>query len=375
MTPSTTKEQQIFEHEKTTQPGLASNIRQAVLEGLSLPVAVVNDDGELKEANTLFNQFVNADEQIYDGVRSLTDNIIPVDHERISAALSACLAADLQNQHLKTAILTPGGKITRVRIELKRIPNSRKIVVTIFDIHNQSRTEDDLSKRAEELENLFYLISHNMKSPILSIQGFVKLIAESSESKMDEEMARYISRIGHNADRISRMIQNILDYSQASRDDFNLKEVNLQNILFSIKAECLPRIKESSIELHIAENPPKFMADQKSIYSVFYNLVENAIKYIGAPQHPKIEVGWEEKNRFYVFWVKDNGPGIPERFHESVFELFERALAPGSTEGTGVGLAIVKRIIERHSGCVRLASDANGTTIFFSLPKKISSPT
>ncbi|MFQ5825518.1 MAG: ATP-binding protein, partial [bacterium] len=125
-----------------------------------------------------------------------------------------------------------------------------------------------------------------------------------------------------------------------------------------------------NIKLEIASDLPTVLANREDLITIYYNLFDNAIKYLGDNKNPKIEVGWEEQKNFYVFWVKDNGIGVSKEFQEKVFDLFHRGSASRKIEGTGVGLAIVKRIVERHRGVIRLSSDiGKGSTVYFTLPK------
>lgn len=345
---------------------------RSAFQGLASPAVVINSDADIKDANAAFQTLVGVNRSLEGTNASLFDYTIPGDHERISAALVASVTPDCEVPFIETALVTLEGHLRRVRIHLNRLPGTQRIIATVLEKTGDTESQSELKQRTDDLENLFYLISHNLKSPIVSIQGFARLLLENQDISLDAESERYLQRVKLNADKMNLMIQDILTFSRLSSRDIKPRDVDLLAIIDGIRAECFFKVRERKIDFVVAPDLPTVTADPKGIAAVFHNLVENSIKYMGQPEDPKIEIGWEEKRRFFVFWVKDNGPGVPEKFHESVFELFERALAPGSTEGTGVGLAVVKRIVERHGGFVRLSNAQDrGTQVYFTLPKII----
>jgi len=187
----------------------------------------------------------------------------------------------------------------------------------------------------------------------------------------DDELDHYLQRIQKNTERMNTMVHDILAFSKVSKKDYNFSELMLADIINSIFTEHYFRLKEKHIKLCIPSDLPSLIANKEGLTTVFENLLDNAIKYMGENENPVIEIGWENKKRFLVFWVKDNGVGLPKEYQSKVFNLFERGDIDKkrTIEGTGVGLAIVKKIVELHGGMVKLSSEPNrGTTVYFTLP-------
>jgi signal transduction histidine kinase len=227
----------------------------------------------------------------------------------------------------------------------------------------------------EELENFVYVISHNLKTPIVSIQGFANLLLEELGPILDHEHLHFLERIRKNAALMDKMIHDLLEFSRLGRSPAKFEMVNAKDIVQSVIDEMHYLDQAHDVEFLLPVEPaglPCLYADASGLRTVFENLLNNAVKYRrpGAPL--RIEAGWEEQSRFHVFWVRDNGMGMDPAFHAKAFDLFQRGPNVRQIQGTGVGLAIVRRIVENHKGLVRLDSKpGEGTTIYFTIPKKI----
>jgi len=301
---------------------------------------------------------------------SLLDVMVPVDYDEFSGLLESVIHCGLPSASLDTRLVDGKNLGVERRVTVSPLEDGEHFIATFHDVPAGGSTHAELKQRAQDLENLFYLISHNLKSPAVSIQGFARLLMDEGAGLSRADSNHYLERIRKNGERMDAMLQDLVAYSRVAKGGFNPETVSLADVMEGIRAELLFKIREREVEFKVAANLPTVFADREGIRSVFYNLIENAIKYAGEARPPVVEVGWEAKQRFLVFWVRDNGPGIHEKFHESAFDLFERAAAPAHVEGTGVGLAIVKRIVEGHGGHVRLSSAVNrGTQVFFTLPK------
>jgi PAS domain S-box-containing protein len=239
------------------------------------------------------------------------------------------------------------------------------------DMTEQRRAEEEIRRKSEELENFVYLISHNLKAPIVSVQGFASLLMSEGEELEPDQRQRYLDRILKNLTHMQQMIHDLLEFSRIGRIERKREVVDLQQLVESLVDEMRLQLMEKRIAVEVPHDLPRLSCDRDGLAAVFSNLLSNAVKYIGTTEEPKIEIGWEDKGRFYVFWVRDNGIGIEPKYQEKVFELFHRGGADRRVEGTGVGLAIVKRIVENHGGVVRIAAEpGDGTTVYFSIPKK-----
>jgi signal transduction histidine kinase len=241
-------------------------------------------------------------------------------------------------------------------------------------LKNDKAHFDGLRRSAmEDLENFVYVISHNLKTPVASIQGFANILQEEVGPALEMEHQHFLERIQKNAATMEKMVLALLEFSRVGRATIKLERVDINALVRSVIDEMCWRGQDSEVEFVFprqAEEPPSLLADVAELKIVFDNLISNAVKYRRPEALLRIEIGWEEQPRFYVFWVRDNGMGMDPAFQAKAFDLFQRAPNVGQIFGTGVGLAIVRRIVENHQGLVRLHSKlGEGTTVYFTLPK------
>lgn len=348
---------------------LSNSYFKTLFNNLLFPAVILQPCGTIYYANcSFFKSFDLEKTRLMKS--SLLDYITSSTQDGLVRLLDEqTLLKDAKPASLSCGFIDGNQAIVDVELSLKWIEEIEGILVIIEKGKSFSEAASIQKKKTEELENLFYMISHNLKSPIVSIQGFVKLLLESSGERFSPEERHFIERIQKNASRLNEMVQDVLQFSRLSQKTPQLEIVSLTQVLNNIKVESFFRLKEKKISLKIAEDLPEIKADSEDISIVFQNLIDNAIKYIGDTREPEIEVGWEKRPRFYVFWVSDNGPGVREKSHDSLFNMFERADSTKEVEGTGVGLAIVKGIVEKYGGHVRLASVyGRGTKVYFTIP-------
>ncbi|MBD3288284.1 GHKL domain-containing protein, partial [candidate division KSB1 bacterium] len=239
-----------------------------------------------------------------------------------------------------------------------------------------SQNSDDLKSSNEELENFVYTVSHDLKSPIVSIQGFSSILLNDFDFVLNDESRHYLKRIQTNANQMEALVKDLLELSRIGRVVSPFEEADVREIISKSLDELIYQIEKRGIETNIPDKMPVIFCDKKRISQVFSNLIDNAIKYIGSQnQSPQIEIGCKDENDCHLFFVKDNGLGIPEEFHTQIFGLFRRLSQEDSEEfSTGVGLAIVHRIIENHGGKIWFDSEPEkGSTFYFTIPKKVES--
>ena len=240
----------------------------------------------------------------------------------------------------------------------------------------QAREEliDELEARNAELERFTYTVSHDLKSPLITIKGFLSLIAREARDGTSERLDRYIERVSTAAERMHALLEDLLELSRVGRLINPPEEIPLAS-LAQEAVEHVERGGESSARVRVARDLPVVWGDRVRLREVLENLVDNALKFSAGAEHPLVEVGMRSDNGDRVFFVRDNGMGIDPRYQEKVFELFQR-LDP-EIEGTGVGLAIVRRVIEVHGGRIWVESEGRGkgTTICFTLPDRDDAPT
>ncbi len=228
----------------------------------------------------------------------------------------------------------------------------------------------ELEARNAELERFTYTVSHDLKSPLVTIKNFLGFLEKDLEGGDDERAKRDIEHIASAADRMARLLEELLHLSRLGRIVSRTERVSLSVPAEEAAALIAGEIGRTGATVNIMPNMPEAPCDLVRIVEVFQNLIGNALRFRGAGQTPRVEVGARVNGTNEVLcWVRDEGLGIDPKYHEKVFGLFER-LDVG-VEGTGIGLALVKRIVEGHGGRVWVESEGSdrGSTFFFTLPR------
>jgi PAS domain S-box-containing protein len=244
------------------------------------------------------------------------------------------------------------------------------ILGNIVDITEQKEAEEELRKINQELENFVNVVSHDLKTPIISIQGFSSRLLKKYDEKLGAKGKDYLQQIKTGADRMESLVSDLLSLSRAGRVVSTFTEAPSLEIARNAASSLRDRVEENGIELVIADNLPTIYCDAERMYQVFQNLLVNAIKFVRGTKNPRIEVAYEDKGDFHQFSVGDNGIGIDPKYHQTIFEMFRRLEETENPEGSGLGLTIVDRIINNHGGKVWVESEkARGATFYFTLPK------
>ncbi len=230
----------------------------------------------------------------------------------------------------------------------------------------------ELSAKNTELESFVYTISHDLKTPIVTIGWFIGALREDFGASISEEAESYLDYMSGAGRKMEALIDDLLELSRIGRRPGSMITLPFADIVREALETLRPNLESRSIRINIGENLPALRCEKSLMIQAIYNLLNNAIKYMGEDNPaPCIDIGAEKKDDQWVFFVRDNGMGIEEMFFEKIFRVFERLPSSKSQEGTGVGLAIVKRIIEYHGGKIWLASQpGRGTTFFFTLAEK-----
>ena len=221
----------------------------------------------------------------------------------------------------------------------------------------------------KNVEEFVYTVSHDLKAPLVSIEGYLSLLREESLNDLSDEGKYFVEKISKNVHLMRRMIQDLLELSRIGRDEPSRSLLAVGPLLQEILEEFRFQIERKKIEVVLPERFPRIQGNPRHIRLLFSNLISNAIKFLGDQPEPRIEIGWERGNSSVHYFVRDNGVGIAPRYHDQIFRLFYRPKMSGE-EGSGVGLAIVKKIVEEHGGTVCVDSEeGKGATFVVSFPK------
>ncbi|TGJ98740.1 PAS domain-containing sensor histidine kinase [Leptospira langatensis] len=231
----------------------------------------------------------------------------------------------------------------------------------------KKRTEQ-LELANKELESFSYSISHDLRAPIRGISGFTQILLEDYGPQLDAEAMRIIGKIIENAKQMGQLVDDLLEFSRLGRTELTEREVQMKDLALFVFNELKGAEFDREIKFEIS-NLPMIKGDQSVIRQLWINLISNAIKYTRKKEVAYIEIGFKQADEEVVFFVKDNGAGFNMQYYHKLFGVFQRLHSNSDFEGTGVGLAIVKRIVSRHGGRIWAESkEGEGTTFYFTLP-------
>jgi len=228
----------------------------------------------------------------------------------------------------------------------------------------------ELESANKELEAFSYSVSHDLRAPLRHIEGFVEILRSSQSSCLDEEGQRHLLTISDSSRQMGKLIDDLLSFSRTTRVELRKVNVSLDDLIQSALHEMKPDFENREIEWKIGKLP-QVEGDPGLLRQVFYNLISNALKYTRTRRLAKIEIGSTQTENEVVIFVRDNGVGFDPRYAQKLFGVFQRLHRASEFEGTGIGLANVRRIITRHGGRTWAESELDeGATFFFSLPLK-----
>jgi signal transduction histidine kinase len=237
------------------------------------------------------------------------------------------------------------------------------------------QTIGEMERRNEELERFTYSVSHDLRTPLVTVSGFLGLLEKDLAEGRLEDARQDLARIRRAADTMDRLLRELLDLSRVGRVANPPEDVTLLSLAEEAQQSVAGRLAAARAELVIEPELPVLYGDRARLQEVVRNLVDNAAKFMGDQPKPRIVIGARPGPRGPIWFVRDNGIGIDAKHQQRVFGLFERL--DTSVEGTGIGLALVKRIVEVHGGqvWVESAGRGQGTTVCVSLPERPAQPT
>ncbi|KIL99981.1 Phytochrome two-component sensor histidine kinase Cyanobacterial phytochrome B [Paramagnetospirillum magnetotacticum MS-1] len=277
-----------------------------------------------------------------------------------------------------------GDEIDRLRWAYDNIARQLKLAVQDLhdrhdelqhEIHERTRAESDLqqviaelSRTNAELERFAYVAAHDLQEPVRGLVSFSQLLERKYAENLGSEGNDYLRFIINEALRMSNLVRDLLEYSRAGGTHLNLGDVDCRELVHTVVQSLRPNVEQKNAVLEIGDLPG-LIADQGQLYQVFHNLLGNALKYSDEGNSPRIRINAERDGNSWRFEVADNGIGIEAQYHDYVFEVFRRLHTGTAYSGTGIGLAICKRIVESHGGRMWLTSTpGQGSTFFFTIP-------
>jgi signal transduction histidine kinase len=269
--------------------------------------------------------------------------------------------------------MPPGEEVQFFEARITAItPESAIMMVRDISQRKYVQTErekliNELEEKNGELERFTYTVSHDLKSPLITIKGFLGFLEQDAASGNAVRLKADIQRIANAADKMQLLLSELLELTRIGRLMNPYQKIGFEELVREAVDLVHGQIQSKEIQVSIQENLPMVYGDRRRLVEVIQNLLDNAAKFIGTQANPRIEIGQNgSENGKPIFYIKDNGIGIDLIHHDRIFGLFNKLDA--SSEGTGIGLALVKRIIEVHGGRIWIQSDLNkGATFFFTL--------
>ncbi len=352
---------------------------KALLNNVPLPIFYKGIDGRYLGCNEGFVKFIGRDESEIIG-KTVFD-LGPADIAQIYSEKDVELFVSGENQIYEWKYIRPDGEVRNIVFHKAALKdffgNITGLIGAIVDITDTKKYEKmlenqqkELERSNKELEQFAYTVSHDLQEPLRMVSGFTDLLKRKFSSSLNDEALRYIDFAVEGARNMQSMIHGLLAYSRVTTQGATFEKIPLEHIVEASVKNLKASIEESGAEVNY-EDLTEVHGDRFQLISVFQNLIGNAVKFRKPDERPLINITARSISAGNVeISVQDNGIGFDPRHKENIFIIFHRIHPQSKYKGTGIGLSIVKKIIERHGGKIEVESDkGNGTLFKFKLPE------
>jgi signal transduction histidine kinase len=352
-----------FNHlmEKIDFTTVSKNYVDSVLDSLAEMVLVIDENQKILTINNAVVNYTKFDE-----ADLISQNISTLlgDNKNFTTQLQ-------DGKTIETTIKTKENKTIFVSILATYFINQagqNSQILSIRDVSKQKASEAEISeyynvleRTNKELEKLSYITSHDLKAPLRGIGSLLMMMEDDMEDEdtTEAEIKEYFTLMRKRINRMDGLINGILEYSKVGRGEVQKDIINLDEIIEEIIETVIPK----DFEVIKSPNFPDVLFNKVQIYQLFQNLIGNAVKYNDKPKG-KLEILWKDLGDKYQFIIKDNGPGIEPKYHSKVFEVFQMLQYRDKVESTGIGLSIVKKIIEQEKGQIYIESEKGKSVAF-----------
>jgi len=370
---------------------------ESLLESAPDSVITVSENFEIKEWNKKSDELFGWTKEEVNG-KKITDIIFPASRKTEYINLLTGIISEYSNSSNNQLDITAIKKTEKefpieLTVSVVKLGTSHLFILFIRDISERKKNELELKNRAEELvsineelERFAYVASHDLQEPLRSISSYVQLIQKRYIDKLDESAQEFIKFVVDGAERMKLLINDLLSYSRIGNKKESFTEVNSGHVISIVLNNLHAAISESGAKISFdpdIKDFPVIVADQGQLLELFQNLMSNALKFIKSDK-PLIKIAAKKltpvlarkiienqkiDQAVWLFSVSDNGIGIPHEFLDKIFVLFQRLHGKGEYPGTGIGLTICKKIVERHGGKIWVESEeGKGSTFNFTIP-------
>ncbi|MBT3390043.1 MAG: PAS domain S-box protein [Chloroflexi bacterium] len=346
---------------------------QKLISSSPLGISVYDATGQCITANEAASTIVGATlEQI------LQQNIYHIQSWKKSGLLETAKAALQTGSDTRQEVHTASSFDQQVWLDCRFIPfdqeDNRQLMLIMDDISDRKQAAQKLAEKAQELsrsnaelEQFAYVASHDLQEPLRMVSSYLQLIERRYTDKLDEAGLEFIAFAVDGAARMKQLINDLLAFSRVGTRGAPLKKTHLDDVLGKVHINLQPLLEEHR-GIILVEELPIVYADENQMTQLFQNMIGNALKFHDSTP-PRIEIGAERKADHWQIHIRDNGIGIDPQYQERIFAIFERLHTAQEYKGTGIGLAICKRIVERHNGRIWVESNlGEGATFYFTLP-------
>ena len=353
------------------------NLYESLVEtqnGMGLGIAITQNQSIIYANSALCEMYGYSKEEILN-FPSFLDVVAPEEKEKLAIRLSKRFADNEVADSGETVVIRKNGKKLNIEYSIKKInteDNQVQLLSVIRDITNRKHAEEKLLLKTEELirsnaelEQFAYVASHDLQEPLRMVTSYVQLLEERYKDKLDQDATDFIAFAVDGANRMRNLIHSLLEYSRVNRIK-PFEYINTSSLIGEVLQSLNGKIKENSVIIKF-NNLPDIYGDNVLISQLFQNLIENAIKFKGA-KPPEIIISCVKSNKEYLFSVKDNCIGFKKEYSEKIFIILQRLHTIEEYPGTGIGLAICKKIVERHGGKIWVESEeGKGSTFYFTI--------